>query len=329
MARSRARLGRGPVRGRHGQPARPDGSGGACGCRLVAPDPGPARGCAVHRAPGRGARPKSRPGRRDRANAAIGRVAPVRSCPARPGAGRRQSSSLGRPGPHHLAQDRELADVVRVVGAIDPRLAEDGVAGRVRDRRLEVDARVQHQRAQGLEVGREVGDGPGPAGRGRGRVLRRPVVVRPAPLDVVVLADVVEDVALGDPQVLEQVPGRVRDVRRERVHGLGREVGDGGFERLVRVPAVEAIGDLFALDLVDGHWSLPFGCRVDRWRGPRRGFSRIVPRRLHSRARRPRRQVRRSVRTARTRRWSSAVSSRAWKPSPTRSRRGTPCSRGR
>src|SRR6476660_4687752 len=41
------------------------------------------------------------------------------------------SLPVGRPGPHDLAEDRELADVIGVVGARHPDLAEDGMPWRV------------------------------------------------------------------------------------------------------------------------------------------------------------------------------------------------------
>ena len=44
----------------------------------------------------------------------------------------------GRPGPHDLTEDRELADVVGVVVADQAHLAEDRVPRRVRDRTKQV-----------------------------------------------------------------------------------------------------------------------------------------------------------------------------------------------
>ena len=79
--------------------------------------------------------------------------------------------------------------------------------------------------------------------------------------------DVVEDVRLGDPDVLEQVPGRVGDVGRQPVDGVVREVRHGGVERQVGTVPVDEREELLAQDVAGGHLVPRFGGLVGAWPG--------------------------------------------------------------
>ncbi len=106
-----------------------------------------------------------------------------------------QSAVLGvRPGAHDLAEDRELAGVVGGVVCGDPNLACQRVAAGVGDRREEVDGRIGHHRSEGQPIGLEGGDALAELLRGGGRIGLWPVVPGPLGLDVVRVADVLEDV---------------------------------------------------------------------------------------------------------------------------------------
>ena len=110
------------------------------------------------------------------------------------------------------------------------------------------------------EVGRGVGDDVAervsiaPEGierrlelrRGGGRAARRPVLIGPRRLEVVPVADVVEDVRLGGSDVLEQVPRRVGRVGDQPVDAIGWEVRDGGLERHVGALRLEQLDQLLA-----------------------------------------------------------------------------------
>ena len=58
----------------------------------------------------------------------------------------------GPPRTHDLAKGRELADVIRVVVADDAHLAQERVARRVGQDRIEVSGGVAHDRLERLEV---------------------------------------------------------------------------------------------------------------------------------------------------------------------------------
>ena len=89
------------------------------------------------------------------------------------------------------------------------------------------------------------------------RIAGGPELGRPFDLDVVAVDDVVEDVGLGEPNVLEQVPGRVLDVRRMGVDRLVGEIGDGVVERHPRVEAIEEPDELLAKVVGVGHSGPP------------------------------------------------------------------------
>src|SRR5665811_1209344 len=71
--------------------------------------------------------------------------------------------------------------------------------------------------------------------------------------EVRAVPDIVEDVRLGDPDVLEQVPGRVGDVRRQPVDGVVGKVRHGSVERQVGTVLVDEREELLAQDVAGGH----------------------------------------------------------------------------
>ena len=89
---------------------------------------------------------------------------------------------------------------------------------------------------------------------------------RPVLVDVVAVDDVLEDVGLGQPDVLEQVPGRVLDVRRERVDRVVGEVGDSLVERHPGADPVEEGDELTAQAVRVGIGHRILGGRV--WAAP-------------------------------------------------------------
>jgi hypothetical protein len=118
------------------------------------------------------------------------------------------------------------------------------MARRAGDRRQQVGRGVGDEVAQRRPVAPEGGDRLLEVGRCSDRVPCGPVVVRPGRLEVGPVPDVLEDVELREPDVLEQVPRRVRPVRDDAVHPVGREVGDGRIERHVRADGVDQLHQL-------------------------------------------------------------------------------------
>src|SRR3954470_23048831 len=98
------------------------------------------------------------------------------------------------------------------------------------NRRHEVDRGIARQGLERLAVSLEGADAFGPRG-GRWRLLRvRPVVVRPGRLAVPGIAAEFEDVVLGTPKVLHQLPRRVWQLSGTRPAELRRQLGHGGLE---------------------------------------------------------------------------------------------------
>ena len=174
-----------------------------------------------------------------------------------------------RPCPHHLAQDRELADVVSVVVGDDPDLAQERVPRAARDDREQVATLVGHHRPDRGAIGKEARHAriPGGAGRGRGGV--RPVLIGPRSFDVVGVRDVVEDVRLGQAEVLDEVPWGVVDVRRPAIHVRIREVCDGRLEGHVSVEPVEQ-SEQFGTQRIAGHGTSSIDAGTMPWLMPAR-----------------------------------------------------------
>ena len=73
-----------------------------------------------------------------------------------------------------------------------------------------------------------------------------PVTGRPRGRHVVRIADVLEDVDLGEPEVLEDVPWRVVDIRPPPVDRIVGEAVDRLLEPHVRAVSVEELEELAA-----------------------------------------------------------------------------------
>ena len=152
------------------------------------------------------------------------------------------------PAAHHLAKRRELAKVIAVVIADYGQLAKDGVAGCSLENGEQVNGLVGADPLKGAQIVVELLDRLSKPCFVRHGVFRGPVFDWPARRDVSdrVLA-VAEDVPLGDPDVLEDVPRRVVDVWSTLVHCPCWEVGHG---------IVEAHMSLGSAELTDQHPAL-------------------------------------------------------------------------
>jgi len=159
----------------------------------------------------------------------------------------------GRPGAHDLTEDRELADVVGVVIADYAHFAQDGVARGIRNRRQQVGHGIRHKLVECGAVGPETLDGQRELVGRRSGIVCRPVFLRPVGREVGAVPDVVEDVRLGDPDVLHQMPGRVGHVGRQPVDGVVGEVRHGGVERHVGAAPIDEREELLAQDVGFGH----------------------------------------------------------------------------
>ena len=105
------------------------------------------------------------------------------------------------------AQDAELADMIRIVPGDDENLAQDRVPRLgMRDLRCQVARRIFDDGDQLRAIGEEGVDRALPYGGIRQRVGRGPVINRVIQVLVMRILDVVEDVGLGDAQVLKQMP---------------------------------------------------------------------------------------------------------------------------
>src|ERR1035437_3842078 len=101
----------------------------------------------------------------------------------------------------------------------------------------------------------------------RSGVVLGPVFLRPCGREILAVPDVVEDVPLGDPDVLEQVPRRVGHVGRQPVDGVVREVCHGGVEWQVGTVPVDEREKLLAQDVFGGHLVPRFAVLGGAWPG--------------------------------------------------------------
>jgi hypothetical protein len=152
------------------------------------------------------------------------------------------------PGAEEAAEEDELAEMVGGVVGDEEGFAEEVLAFAPPEGFIEVGAGVLDEGFEVFEVGVDRGDGLVP-GVGIGRlVVFGPVVV--GPLDGVVAAGrgcgEVEDVALGDAEMLEKLPGRVRKICRNGTAEIGGEIFDGFVEGDVGLTAFKERGQLLA-----------------------------------------------------------------------------------
>lgn len=127
-----------------------------------------------------------------------------------------------------------------------PRLA-------VRNLRVEVGFRVLDKVYECLPVMQELLDRLLPRGAVGLLACLRLVLVRPVEVLVLRIDDVVEDVPLGNADVLQQMPERAIHVRWDGVVVLLGEVRNGVLERHVRLPLREQVNKVLPELCVGGH----------------------------------------------------------------------------
>ncbi|MEZ4562284.1 MAG: hypothetical protein R2853_06065 [Thermomicrobiales bacterium] len=168
----------------------------------------------------------------------------------------------------HLAQDGEFSDVIGVVVDDDEHLAQQGVPGVARHGHEEVIAFILNHGGQRLTVCQKARHGSIPLGLSNLDVLGGPVVARPLWLGVDWVSDITQDICLGQPQVLDQAPEAVVNVRRARVDVRLGELGHCVLETQVRVARAQVPGELLANSVVRVHRLIAF--RVGR-------YNRVLP----------------------------------------------------
>ena len=122
-----------------------------------------------------------------------------------------QRQRRGVPGAEQPAKQRELSEMVSIVVGHYESLPQNGLSRPMWNSRRQVGSGIADELLHPFAVFREAGDASGPRRVIGRRAVRRPVVVRESKLDVVGLHAEVEDVALRNPQVLDQLPATVRD----------------------------------------------------------------------------------------------------------------------
>jgi len=151
--------------------------------------------------------------------------------------------SLLVPGAEETAEDDEFAEMVGVVVGDEEGFAEKVLAVAPAKGFEEVRLRIFDERDEGFEIGVNDLDGtvPGVVGGWFGGL--RPVVLWPA--HGVVAAGgwrgEVEDVALGDAEMLEKLPGGVGEVRRNGAAKVGGEILNGLIEGRVCLAAMKEV----------------------------------------------------------------------------------------
>ena len=142
--------------------------------------------------------------------------------------------------------------MVRVVIGDEHELANVRLSRAVRDRAEEVDGGIRRKILQCVAVASEGGDALVPGGGCRGRSGARPIIFE-LPLDVLRIPTEIQDVALADAQMLEQLPGRVLSAFRLCPSGAFRNSLDHRIEGNVRVLPAEETREKSAKSVVPVH----------------------------------------------------------------------------
>ena len=129
--------------------------------------------------------------------------------------------------------------MIGVVVGQEHRLAGDRLAVAPGDARQQIGPGIFDQRQHRLEICWERFDGIRPCGITGRLVGCRPIPVRPIGRFVLCIAAELEDVVLGDAEVLEEAPGGVRGFARFFAAKRRGEIGDGIVEGDVGVAAFE------------------------------------------------------------------------------------------
>ncbi len=150
-------------------------------------------------------------------------------------------SSPRRPVAEEAAQGDDLTDVVGVVIGDQQSLAQQRLAVAPGELDEEVARRILNQVAHRLEVPAKSLDAGLPRAVVRWRIVRRPIALGPRRRDVLGVAAELEDVPLGDPQVLDQPPRGVRLPLRPDAPQCGRQALHRGVEVEVGIAAAQQI----------------------------------------------------------------------------------------
>src|SRR2546426_977064 len=158
----------------------------------------------------------------------------------------RRQRLLHRPDPERAPDEDQLTHVIGAVVGDEQELPEVGLAGTVRDSGEEIDRGIARELLQRIAVAPECGHAFLP---GRARRRRRPggpIIPGPRALLVCGVPTKIEYVLLGDPQVLEELPGRERDACRSGATVLGCDPFDRRVESHVGILPVEQLQHLLA-----------------------------------------------------------------------------------
>lgn len=137
------------------------------------------------------------------------------------------------------AKQHGLAQVIRVVVSHEQSLAQDSLAVAVRNLGEQVGGFVGYQLAHRLEIRPERPETLFPSFFVRRRSRARPITLGKIRGLVLWVARELEDVPLGDSQVLEDFPRRVLRAFEPRASQFGREILENCIEIRVSVPALE------------------------------------------------------------------------------------------
>src|SRR5258708_6038506 len=147
------------------------------------------------------------------------------------------------PGAEETAEDDEFAEMVGVEVGDEKGFAEEVLAVAPAEGFEEVGLRIFDERDEGFEIGVNDLDGAGPGVGGGGVGGVRPVVLGAAQGGVAAggWRGKVQDVAQGDAEVFEKLPGGVGQVRRDGAAEAGGEILDDIIEGGVCLAATKEI----------------------------------------------------------------------------------------
>jgi hypothetical protein len=145
------------------------------------------------------------------------------------------------PGTEQSSHRDELAEVIRVMIGDKKGFTQDRLALAMRDRFEQVYMRIGNQVLHGLQVGPERGKRLVPRIPIGWRIAGGPVTVGEFGRDVPGIDAEAEDVPLGDPHVLDQAPGSVRQSFRPGTSERNRQASDCFLEIQVRMTSAQEL----------------------------------------------------------------------------------------
>jgi hypothetical protein len=140
----------------------------------------------------------------------------------------------------------ELSHVIRGVIESQENLPQIGLSIAVRDQCLECDGRIANQRFEPVTIALVGTNALVPRVGSRGCSLWGPVVIRPRRCLVRGIATEFQNVVLRESEVLEQLPGRVRESCRSLAPQVGRESRDSIVQRGVGFVPGKGLSELVA-----------------------------------------------------------------------------------